>query len=233
VGRDRGNITCIIFPKPHSKRERLSQKYLVGLRRDNLTAEPTMNTTLTTQSRGYAIIRGVISLDVARELLASIPGTLKVLINEEEYTEYEAPPLALRIRQDFDKVSPILSRAISHANTLFFAKNGDKTEVRQLLGRSDEKLWATTVGAFHKTNVTPTRRKGRAKAVYITIALTDLNPENGWFTFLEGSHRTDPSVCAKVEFRIKAGDAIVWSGDVRFMTNPLGGGGYHLTFAYE
>jgi hypothetical protein len=116
------------------------------------------------------------------------------------------------------------------------AKHGDKTDVLRLLNRaSGEKLVLTSAGVFHEPKVISTEtRHGRRETVYVTIAVSDLSAENGWFTFLKGSHIISPPFdnCAQVNLRMDAGDAVVWSGDLRYK-HSSGSGGKFVTLAYQ
>lgn len=79
-----------------------------------------------------------------------------------------------------------------------------------------------------------TAKKGQ---VYVTIALTDLNPKTGWFIFLEGSHRRASTTFSVAEWNqvgldIKAGDAVVWRGDLSYL-HSSGGGASFMTMVFE
>jgi hypothetical protein len=98
---------------------------------------------------------------------------------------------------------------------------------------------STGVGMFHVTKADPTDLKTGVKGdVHVTFALTDPCPENGWFIFMEGSHRrTSPSTWEKmrtwkrVHLNMKAGDAVVWYGHLIYI-HSSGGGGKFETLVY-
>ena len=92
------------------------------------------------------------------------------------------------------------------------------------------------VGTFHPTIPDPSKLKTGAKGqVYVTIALTNLNSETGWFEFLEGSHRQGlkgTEELKKASLNLSAGDAVIWWGDLVYLHSP-GGGGKFETLVYE
>lgn len=89
------------------------------------------------------------------------------------------------------------------------------------------------LGIFHQTQADPSRLKtANDKEVYITIAVTDLGPENGWFTFYEGSHQRKPPFGNPVCLDLKAGDAVAWSGRIVY-SHTSGGGGIFITLVYS
>jgi hypothetical protein len=198
---------------------------------------------------GYAIIRNVIPADLAHQAAASIPGTLKVRVEYDGLIEYDpqnhdddpqncgkpkSPSFGDRIRDYFVKVNPTPIQRLSITLT-FPAKKGDKTDLLQLLNRaSGEKLVLTSVGVFHQPKAKPTEiKRGLEGTVYVTIAVTKLNAEDGWFTFLKGSHRGTPFTdWVRVDLQMNAGDAVVWSGDLRYINSSEGGGKF-VTLTYQ
>ena len=74
--------------------------------------------------------------------------------------------------------------------------------------------------------------------VYVTVALTDLNPKSGWFILLEGSHRRESTTTfsiaqwKQVSLDIKAGDAIAWRGDLGYL-HSSGGGASFMTMVFK
>ncbi len=94
------------------------------------------------------------------------------------------------------------------------------------------------IGTFHSTSPDPSKPKtGGRGQVYVTIALTDLNSESGWFVLLEGSHQQKPESTPASEWKeaslnLSAGDAVVWRGDLAYLHSP-GGGGKFETLVYE
>ncbi|EAS29654.3 uncharacterized protein CIMG_08400 [Coccidioides immitis RS] len=89
-------------------------------------------------------------------------------------------------------------------------------------------------GMFRETNADPNKLKTAEEGeVYITIALTDLSPKNGWYTFYPGSRKTQPLTSMEpVALDLKAGDAVIWRGDLVYFHTP-GGGGMFLTLVYN
>jgi hypothetical protein len=90
-------------------------------------------------------------------------------------------------------------------------------------------------GIFRETRADPRKFKTAEKGeVYVTIALTDLSPDNGWYVFFEGSRANHPVVDGYKTgvLSLKAGDAVVWRGDLVYFHSP-GGGGMFETLAYK
>jgi ectoine hydroxylase-related dioxygenase (phytanoyl-CoA dioxygenase family) len=88
-------------------------------------------------------------------------------------------------------------------------------------------------GRFHETNAEPTKLKTAQKnQVYVTIALTDLSSSNGWYTFYEDSHSRTSPLSKLVALDLKAGDAVVWRGDLVYI-HSSGGGGVFLTLVFK
>lgn len=91
-------------------------------------------------------------------------------------------------------------------------------------------------GKFRETRANPSlpKRTAARDEIYVTIALTDLSPDNGWYIFYEGS-RADhpiPDENRTVQMRLEAGDAVIWRGDLVY-THPTGGGGMFQTLVYK
>jgi ectoine hydroxylase-related dioxygenase (phytanoyl-CoA dioxygenase family) len=92
------------------------------------------------------------------------------------------------------------------------------------------------IGIFHETTPDPTKKKTGLKGeVYVTVALTNLNPENGLFIFLAKSHkRTSENTSAgwkESRLDLMAGDAVVWRGDMAYL-HSFGGGGKFETLVF-
>jgi ectoine hydroxylase-related dioxygenase (phytanoyl-CoA dioxygenase family) len=84
------------------------------------------------------------------------------------------------------------------------------------------------IGQFHETDADQTKPKtGRKGDIYVTIALTELNPENGWFILLQGSHTQPPSSVVslpRISLNLNPGDVVIWLGDLAYLHAPGGGG---------
>lgn len=88
------------------------------------------------------------------------------------------------------------------------------------------------VGVFRETKPEPTKLKTARKGdVYVTIALTDLSPDNGWYTFYEGSHTRTTPLSELAAISMKAGDAMVWRDDLVYFQSAKGGGMF-VTLVY-
>ncbi len=72
--------------------------------------------------------------------------------------------------------------------------------------------------------------------VFVTIALTQLNASNGWYTLLEASHLQLPPVpesdWRKVDKELAPGDVIIWRGDLAVLESG-GGGGKFINLTYD
>ena len=68
--------------------------------------------------------------------------------------------------------------------------------------------------------------------LYVVVALTDLNFENGLYELLGGSHankkpgRTFMDHWNPVRNELNPGDALIWRGDLLYLLSPNGGGKY-------
>jgi ectoine hydroxylase-related dioxygenase (phytanoyl-CoA dioxygenase family) len=88
------------------------------------------------------------------------------------------------------------------------------------------------VGIFHKIDTDPTRPKTGLKGeVYVTIALSDLSPTNGLFIFLAKSHKRERVEWEENRLDLKAGDVVVWRGDLAYL-HSAGGGGKFQTLVF-
>ena len=72
--------------------------------------------------------------------------------------------------------------------------------------------------------------------IFVTIALTPLNVNTGWYTLLEGSHLQLPPVpesdLRKVNKELAPGDVIIWRGDLAVLESA-GGGGKFINLTYD
>ncbi|KAL9123960.1 MAG: hypothetical protein Q9217_006664 [Psora testacea] len=172
-------------------------------------------------TNGYAVIRGAVRLDLIQEAAVMISkGSLKVIYQRVKYNEFEVPGVCSQIRDEF-------------------MASSDKAPVAALLDRT---IVPTpkhiNIGIFHESNPDPTKAMtaGEGK-VYVTVALTDLNPKTGWFVLLKGSHRRESKKTIsiaqweQVSLDVKAGDAIVWRGDLGYL-HSSGGGGSFMTIVF-
>lgn len=64
------------------------------------------------------------------------------------------------------------------------------------------------LGIFRETDADPAKLMTAGLRDYITIALTQLSPATGWFTFYEGTHRQGSDLDKKAAIAIELGDAI-------------------------
>lgn len=87
------------------------------------------------------------------------------------------------------------------------------------------------VGVFKETETKT--RQGKLDTVYLTIALTPLSRETGWFSFFRGSHHTaDQSKWTEVELKLEPSDAVLWR-DKLARIEWSGGSGTFLTATYD
>jgi len=173
-------------------------------------------------SKGYAVITRAVPIDLAQQAAEEISkGVLKIKSKRPKYTEFEAPSICFRIRDEF-------------------MENGDRKPVEELLEHSIlPSSKHINVGTFHESTPDPNTSMTAGKGqVYLTIALTDLGTVNGWFIFLEGSHKRDPSPpfsiaqWKQVSLNVDAGDAVVWRGDLIYLHSP-GGGASFMTVVFD
>ena len=71
--------------------------------------------------------------------------------------------------------------------------------------------------------------------VFVTIALTQLNASNGWYTLLKASHLQLPSVpesdWRKVNKELASDDVIIWREDLAVLESSEEGGKFiNLTY---
>ncbi|OCK74616.1 hypothetical protein K432DRAFT_310376 [Lepidopterella palustris CBS 459.81] len=166
---------------------------------------------------GYALIPGAISPSLVQQAILAIKGNLKVKRETEKYTEYEVPSICNNIRDEF-------------------IKNTGESSLTQFLNRQPvPQLRSVNVGVFRETNTDPKKVYGAGKEeIYVTIALTDLNPGNGWYIFIERSYDRSPAsqtFWKDASITLKAGDAVVWRGDLLYR-HPPGGEGTFVTLVY-
>lgn len=128
--------------------------------------------------------------------------------------------------------------------TLKFLKNG-RTKLQDFVApsKAPERTKSIHVGIFHSLQApdpqplcsgkedSPTKKR-----IFVTIALTGLNAETGWYTLLEGSHlqphRTPSSEWKRASLDLCAGDVIIWHGKLAYLQSH-GGGGKFETLVYE
>ena len=85
-------------------------------------------------------------------------------------------------------------------------------------------------------NTTP--KSVSIKAIFATIALTELNRGNGWYGLCEGTHllsRNIPSseVIKRAKYiELEAGDAVLWYSQLATIQSA-GGGGKFETLVYK
>ena len=71
---------------------------------------------------------------------------------------------------------------------------------------------------------------GNKNELNVTIALSSLSPENGFFRILRGSHRTKHPARTPVDdwnqtpIVLEEGDAVIWRGDLHYLLSSKGGG---------
>ncbi|KAF4227343.1 hypothetical protein CNMCM8980_002704 [Aspergillus fumigatiaffinis] len=168
-----------------------------------------------TRGPGYVIIKSSTPQAVAKEAATSVLES-PLIQKHEKYTEHEVPNICVKMKDDFMKV-------VDHS---ILASLMDSKPVP----KAPNDLFA---GQFHETNAEPTKLKTAQKnQVYATIALTDLNPSNGWYTFYEDSHSRTSPLSKLVALDLKAGDAVVWRGDLVYI-HSSGGGGVFLTLVFQ
>ena len=93
---------------------------------------------------------------------------------------------------------------------------------------------ANILGSFENSDPTSFRKSilhtGSKDEIYVHIALTDLSPDNGFYTLLRGSHQTKHPGLTPVNdwirtpIALQEGDALVWRGDLSYLLSSNGGG---------
>ncbi|CZT07728.1 uncharacterized protein RCO7_11218 [Rhynchosporium graminicola] len=162
---------------------------------------------------GYAIIRNAVPTELAQKAADTMPGGLVTSVKREKFTEFTVPPVCVKIREHFIKE---------------YGKHGELAQLLETQSVPPPK--SINIGIFHETNPDPTKMKTGLKGeVYVTVALTDLSPANGLFIFLAKSHKHTSESASAVgweESRIdlKAGDAVLWRGDLVYLHSSGGGG---------
>lgn len=172
-----------------------------------------------TNREGFIVIRDSVSVALVKQLAAELDAGLegkKPTVCREKYNEYEVSSLGIAVKDDFEKCTA-------------------KGRLASLFNSNAVPQQPTSVhlGIFHHTNADPSKLKtANEEEVYVTIAVTDLGQDNGWFTFYEGSHRRKPPLGQSVSLNLKAGDAVAWSGNIVYSHTP-GGGGKFITLVYR
>ncbi|KAM5434083.1 hypothetical protein McanCB21832_004128 [Microsporum canis] len=117
-----------------------------------------------------------------------------------------------------------------------YEKDADKVALIELLKPKPIPLKPNYIfaGIFRETDADPSKLKTAEEGeVYVTIALTNLNSNNGWYTFYAGSRKNEPMTCSHpVALDLRAGDAVIWRGDLIYFHSP-GGGGAFETLVYN
>lgn len=170
-------------------------------------------------SLGYEVIRNAVPSDLAKKSADAL--SKQPLHRREKYDAYEILPVeCYHIR---DK----------------FLDDADKSALTELLKPKPvpSKPDHIFVGTFRETEADPNMLKtAEDSEVYVTIALTDLSPNNGWYTFYASSRKNQPmtslTTLKTVTLDLKAGDAVIWRGDLIYFHSP-GGGGVFETLVYK
>jgi len=163
---------------------------------------------------GYIFIEEAISPELAKKGADAVVKGLTVKEKLEKVTEFVVPPVGEDIKN------------------AFLENKNNKTRLSELVhpGKVPLTVQSTGVGIFNKSNADPNKPKTLHNdvSVYVTIALTDLSPSNGWFILLEGSHeRTGAASSAnwkQISLSLKAGDAVAWRGSLAYLHSSGGGG---------
>jgi len=147
--------------------------------------------------------------------------------------EMEVPSSCNEIKKHLTNVSWAI---YVHCVITEYKQNGSTNVVQQVADNANIKLKSINVGKFNNTEDDPIPVTGKKGQVYITIALTPLGSNNGWFEFLEGSHKrnsTDPiTKWKRAALTLEAGDAVVWRGDLVYL-HSSGGGASFMTMIFE
>ena len=75
-----------------------------------------------------------------------------------------------------------------------------------------------------------TMQTASPEVLYVMVALTALDFNNGLFTLLGGSHGNKDPHCTpmnqwdRVQDVLHPGDALIWRGDLKYLLSPYGGG---------
>ena len=193
-------------------------------------------TTEMENSRGFMVIPQCVSVALVKQLATEFDVDIakrKPTVCREKYNEYEVSSLGIAVRDDFVKVW-IIPELISEQR-LRKKQNVEKGMLEPLFSTTAVPHQPTSInmGIFHQTHADPSKLKtANEEEVYITIAVTDLGQENGWFTLYEGSHQRKPPIGNPVDLNLKAGDAVAWSGRIVY-SHTSGGGGKFITLVYR
>ncbi|KAM5485863.1 hypothetical protein McanCB56680_001551 [Microsporum canis] len=157
---------------------------------------------------GFEVIRNAVPSDLVKKGADALPKQTQH--RREKYDAYEVP---YECHKDADKVALIellKPKPIPLKPNYIFA------------------------GIFRETDADPSKLKTAEEGeVYVTIALTNLNSNNGWYTFYAGSRKNEPMTCSHpVALDLRAGDAVIWRGDLIYFHSP-GGGGAFETLVYN
>ncbi|CAD6585727.1 MAG: hypothetical protein ASARMPRED_002292 [Alectoria sarmentosa] len=181
----------------------------------------------TVEADGYLIIRNAIPIEKVREVVAIIAKGLSVNARSETALIYATPVQAYMVRDAFVSIW----RPALHP---FYDP----------MGKTIPKMpKANIVGSFENSDPTSFRKSilhtGSKDEIYVHIALTNLSPDNGFYTLLRGSHQTKHPGLTPVNDWIRTpidlqeGDALVWRGDLSYLLSSNGGGKWQcLTFEW-
>ncbi|GBF61957.1 hypothetical protein TMEN_4478 [Trichophyton mentagrophytes] len=166
-------------------------------------------------SPGFEVVRNAVPNDLVEKGADALPKQTKH--RREKYDAYEVPYECYQIR---DK----------------FISDADKSALIEFLKpkpipSAPDYIFA---GIFRETEADPSKLKtAEDREIYVTIALTNLNSSNGWYTFYAGSRKNEPMISLNpVALDLRAGDAVIWRGDLVYFHSP-GGGGTFETLVYR
>ncbi|KAM0805956.1 hypothetical protein BDR22DRAFT_829780 [Usnea florida] len=167
---------------------------------------------------GFMVLRGAVPVAQVQELVVMIANGLKVVTQSETTLVYGMPLQVYRIRDEFVNKWREMLRPFYDP-----------------VGKAMPKMPSSTqLCAFKATdpaNVnTSIPNVGGKNHLLVHIAVTELSPENGFYTILRGSHQSKHPTVAQVSewnptsFTLAEGDALVWRGDVSYLRSSKGGG---------
>lgn len=187
---------------------------------------------------GYVVLRNAVSASLTSKLADDFRNELcgnTPTATRDKYNEYKVPSTGFDIKDEFLRVFTIIffGTAMLSVADLLIHQTMNKEAIAALFFPNMIPPFPQTVnlGLFRETDADPTKLMTAGPKIYITIAITQLSPTTGWFTFYEGSHQQRSRLGKKVALTLEPGDAVAWRGDLVYFHSP-GGGGTFLVLSF-
>ncbi|KAK0508700.1 hypothetical protein JMJ35_008976 [Cladonia borealis] len=174
--------------------------------------------TYTADVDGLTVLRHTVSAECVQAAANILDRGMKAIKTDPTFKVFDLPVEAFRVRDEFMEKGYRGLRDF-HPPSFEHLKPPVSTVVYEYLPAADP---------GHATYSTV--RTARPELVYVMVALTALHFNNGLITLLAGSHgnkalnRTPVNKWDPFQDVLHPGDALIWRGDLNWLTSPHGGG---------